>query len=187
MVLPIALVAAGGIITRGVAFLLPRVLPTISKVFTLKTLARASVGLVGTGILLASPIARKKVAEAPKTALEFGKKVGKEIEQPTDKGITIKEGLVKAGIVGGVVAATVGGVKAIVKKRAEAKEKVLEPQDIIDVTPIEDITKPFGAVEKPKIVPKEKVQPSIKNTFNPTIDIRFSKSRKFINQQILVN
>ena len=100
-----------------------------------------------------------------------------------EREITISEGLKKAGIAGGIIAAVVGGGKIVKEKLAKAKaEKVLLPADIIAVTPKEDITKPFGVVEKPKPVPKEKVElPSIKNTFNPEINIKFSKSKKFIN------
>jgi len=192
MVLPLALVAAGSLLTRGIAAFLPKVLPVVSRFVggiiakPVRAIGTTAAGLVGTGVLLTSPLARERVKEAPKTALEFGKKVGRELEKPKkERELTIGEGLKKAGIVGGVVAAVVGGAK-IVKEKI-TKEKVLDPQDIIKVTPIEDITKPLGAVEKPKPVPKEKVQPtSIKNTFNPTIDIRLSKSRKFINQQVIV-
>lgn len=45
-------------------------------------------------------------------------------------------------------------------------------------------TQPLGAVQPP-IEPRE-ITPSITNTFNPTIDIRFSKRKQFINQQILI-
>ena len=51
---------------------------------------------------------------------------------------------------------------------------------------------PLGAVQPTpapeKVVPVESAMPSINNkiTFNPEINIRFSKSRKFINQQLLI-
>lgn len=48
---------------------------------------------------------------------------------------------------------------------------------------------PLGAVEKPEVKEKEvpkAIMPSIKNTFNPEINISFKKSKKFINQQVFV-
>lgn len=192
MVLPLALAGAAALLARGAAALLPRVVPLVSKFVVgvvtkpLRAVALTSAGLVGAGVLLESPLARKKVKEAPRTALEFGKKAGREFEKPkAERELTIGEGLKKAGVVGGVVAAVVGGAIAVKKKIT--KEKILTQEDIQKVTPVEDITKPLGVVEKPKPVPKEKVGlPTIKNTFNPEINIKFSKTNKFINQQVLI-
>ena len=194
MVLPLALVGAAALLTRGAVFVLPRILPLFGKVVgkvissPIKTIGITSLGLVSTGVLLESPIIRKKVVEAPRSALEFGKKVGRGVEKPEKNGVTISEGLKKAGIAGGIIAAVVGGAKIIKDKKAKVPKTVI-PEAIMP-TPfvLTPDTQPVGAVKKPAEVPAVKPQKpvTIKNTFNPTIAVRFSESRKFINQQILV-
>lgn len=130
----------------------------------------------------------------------IGFKRGKEFleERPEEEKVSLIEGATKVGTAGLIGAgAIITGKKVIeeVKKRRakkEPEEKVLTQEDIQKVTPIEDVGKQIeeptlGAVPKPKeeIIPK--VQPlTIKNVFTPSIDIRFSKSRKFINQQLLI-
>ena len=105
-----------------------------------------------------------------------------------------------AGLIGGTAAAVVGGValgKAALAKipkpsLPKAKETTQEPPIAFLPAPpsLTPTTQPLGAVQQPpEVAPVvEKPQPpiNITNTFNPTIDIRFSKSRKFINQQLLI-
>ncbi len=187
------LIAAGGLLlARGAAALLPKIAKLGAKIISkpVKSIAITSAAFFAGGLLKESPMARVFITEAPKTTFQFGQKIAREIEEPKKKKeVTVAEGLKKAGILGAVAAGAVGLIKTIPKARA--KEKVLEPADIIKQQPLEGITKDIkeptlGAVEVPKAIPKEKPF-TIRNTFNPTIDIRFSKSRKFINQQVLVN
>lgn len=114
-------------------------------------------------------------------------------------GEKIKEVAKVAGLGAGAVAA-VAGAAAVVKK-VVSKAKLPEiaklpaalPAAIIQPTLAEPTApaalQPLGAVQptpKPK-EPKAEM-PSISNiiNFKPQIDIRFSKSHKFINQQLLI-
>lgn len=118
---------------------------------------------------------------------------------PKDKPLRekVKEVAKAGGIGAGVVAAVVGGA-AVVKKAIEKAKKPVPVADlptpilpdIADIGQVVSQERTLGAVQPTPTEPtiKEITQKplTIRNTFNPTIDIRFSKSRKFINQQILV-
>ena len=57
------------------------------------------------------------------------------------------------------------------------------------ITPPALSIEPIGAVEKPEEEIKPiavSPMPKITNTFKPSIDISFRKSKKFINQQVIV-
>lgn len=144
------------------------------------------------GILAVSPKARKLID--PRETFKRGKGLGGIIEDPSKlrlpKDKTLKEKVIEvgktAGLIGGAAAAVVGGA-AVVKKIKEKIPSVRQPTGTLPAPPsITAITQPLGAVEKPKGAISKPITPTIKINNNPTIDIRFSKSRRFINQQILV-
>ena len=182
---------------------------------TLKGVLVAGVTLP-TGILVLTQSERAfetlKFAIDPRKAPERAKIIAGIIEDPskllpTDK-ITLKERVLEvgkaAGILGAGVALVAGGISIAKKKLRGAKipkvslpTRQIAPQvlpaALLPAAPsLTPDTQPLGAVkqveEKPTpTLPVEKIKPmKITNTFNPTIDIRFSKSRKFINQQILI-
>jgi len=126
----------------------------------------------------------------------------------TDKFVDVKEtvkdippivlgGL--GGLAGGAIAVPI--VKTIIETVKGRKEKeIIIPETIIPSTQFSQLPtvvqpqqQPIGAVqqevveEKPKAI-QTVATPNIinKNVFNPEINISFKKSRKFINQQILV-
>ena len=89
---------------------------------------------IGLGILQTSPKAAKFVGEKIKDPTAGGRFIGEQIEKigqtplPTEKGLgeKIKEGLKKAGVLGGVVAAGVGA-GALIKKGVEKVKKTKVP------------------------------------------------------------
>lgn len=202
----------GGVIGRAARFAAP-ILTRASLVlgkgvarFAVKRPVTAFVGVpLAGGVLITSPTIVKKIITAPKTALDLGLQIGGAIEgeKPFP---TIPEGFVKAGIIGAGAAGIIGAAalapdvfskfKGLLpfqkdKEKPKDKEKVLTQEDIQKVTPVEDVMKvteqpTLGAIAEAPKVPGVKPL-AIKNIFNPQIDIRFSKSRKFINQQILIN
>lgn len=175
-----------------------------------------ALGTVGAaGILTTSPKIRGLLD--PRRTFQRGKEVGKIIEDPSKlipKDITprtvgqkIKGIAKKAGLVGGVAAATVGGV--VLAKGAVKKVKSLLPgaqaasQPVVtfDTLPralppsapaLSTIAQPLGAVEAPQEPKAVSAQPAafpairITNKPQNNINIKISKSRKFINQQVLV-
>ena len=194
MVLPIILGAAAGLLARGAAIVLPRLISLGAKVISspIKSLGLGSAGLVTTGILTSSPQARVFIKEAPSRTFRFGEIIGEKIEEKEPKDLpSISQGLTAAGLAGAVAAGILAATKK--KKAKEPTAKVLTPDDIIKAVPIEDTgliaeEPTLGAVQAPKEPSVAKERPiKIINTFDPEINIRFSKSRRFINQQILVN
>lgn len=130
-----------------------------------------------------------------------GRFVGEFVEDPISK---IKRGIerirdpskaavITAGLGAGALAGAVAVPKIIeaVKKRAERIPDVIAQTPAISTSAFE----PFGVVEQPKpevavidTMPQEAVvKPTkITNTFKPSIDIRISKSKKFINQMNVI-
>jgi hypothetical protein len=163
---------------------------------------------LGVGILSASPIARKAAKTQALTGFTgLGVEVGKTIEDPqrlipskedpfrVAKEIA-KKGALPVAAAAGIIAAGVAGKSAL--EKAAAKVKAIIPKKLPSVSlpaallpappSITPQAQPLGAVQKPKDIPVA-VAPkpiTIKNTFKPSIDISFRKSRRFINQQILV-
>jgi len=185
---------------------------TFSQAKTLipKTLGGKVLLVTGISALTSSPILRSLVVRKL-NPVSTGRELGLLVEDPsklfpkdtTAKGVRekIKDIAKTAGLIGGVAAATVGGVilakkgiekvKSIIPSRSPAPPSQITPFAILPAaTPISSLTQPLGAVQKP--VEEDKVTkaipsiPSIKITNKPEINIKFSKSRKFINQQILV-
>lgn len=154
------------------------------------------------GILLASPTARKFVD--PRQTFKRGKEIGKLIEDPSklipEKEETllgkIKDVGIKAGLIGAGAAAVAGAAAIAVKKVKEKLPSKIPsaelPAAILPTVPsLTPRTQPLGAVEKPveveKVVAAQPVSmPSIRISNKPSINISFRKSRKFINQQVLV-
>ena len=92
----------------------------------------------------------------------------------------------------GVGAVATLGTSAILKA---IRDKPVTPPTIIAAAPpiSTEALQPLGAVQPPQpiaevpaAVKKEKPM-KITNTFNPEINISFKKSKKFINQQVLLN
>lgn len=162
---------------------------------------------LGVGILQVSPLARKVVKEKILDPTKIGRGIGEILEDPAKLlpkekqpiRERVKEVVKKAGVAAGLVAAGVGVVAAAPIIAKKVKEKILPsriptelaPAALLPAAPTSTIM-PFAAVE-PTPTPKEVIPvaapmpaaiPSIRNVFKPSIDIRFSKSRKFINQQI---
>ena len=168
----------------------------------------------GIGVLT-SPRARRFVKKTfdPREQFRRGKEIGKVIEDPSrllpsddittrTVGEKIKDIAIKTGLIGGAVAATVGAgallvpaVRGALTRRRERREE--QPITFQQLTPLGGAVvssgaalQPLGAVEKPP--EEEKVpamlQPSIKIINKPqnNIDIRFSKKKTFINQQVLI-
>lgn len=164
----------------------------------------------GTAFLGTSPKAKKFVVEKFTKPAEFGVGAGLLIESGLETGKDIlgkakdvikipkiPDPVKKAGIVAGVGAGLVtAGALAIPKiKSLIPKSKTIATSPVGAVIPAGLVTpqgafQPLGAVEQPVeevpvIVEKPAQKPvTIKNTFNPSIDISFKKSKKFINQQI---
>lgn len=166
----------------------------------------------GLGILKTSPKARKFIGEKIKDPTAGGRFIGEQIEGlgkdplPRDKSFTekIKEGAKKAGIIGAITAGGIGVAvagKKIIEKARKAKVPDIDVSKIIPAIPkglqeqplqVTPQIQPFGAAQAP---PKQEkplavapIMPSITNKIkvSPEINIRFSKKRTFINQQILV-
>jgi len=120
---------------------------------------------------------------------------------PKEKPIREKvSDVLKKGGIGAAAAAAVVGAAVVTKKAIEKAREVkipsvslpsaVLPAGLLPTLPsLTPDTQPLGAVKQPiEEVPKEikgLVEPmKITNTFNPSIDIRISKKRSFINQQI---
>ena len=163
------------------------------------------------GLLKASPKARTFVKEKILAPEKTGEALAGFLEDPKTllpkEKETFKEKVIDAtktaGLIGGGAAIVAGGV-ALGKKIKAAKipkipsligpsvaqvpSQVL-PAAILPARPsITPLSQPLGAVQKPiesKVDVAPRV-PSVVNTFNPQINIKISKSRRFINQQVLV-
>lgn len=170
--------------------------------------AFAGAGL-GAG-LLKSSLVRKTIVEKVLQPEKIGQGLADIIDNPKTllpdrsdkKGIVekAKDVTKKAGVVAGLGALAVGG--AVAGKKALDKVKDIKvpkffgngtPEAVLpSPSPISPIAEPFGAVQ-PEVPIEDKIKdvapvsmPSIKITNKPSINIKFSKRRKFINQQVLV-
>jgi len=159
--------------------------------------------LTGAGAITTSPTLRGvlKSALSPKATFRRGRGLGAIIEDPSKllpagktAGEKVRDILKEAGpAAAGAAALTAAAVAVTRRIRAGPKTPAQAPPigllpSIPSLTPS---TQPLGAVEKPiepeAIVAAQPVSmPSIKITNKPQINIRFSKSRRFINQQVLV-
>ena len=159
---------------------------------------------LGIGVLAVSPKAREFVKTKILDPGKSGRGIGGIIEDPSQllpKDKPVKEKIVDtlktAGVIGGLAAAGVGA-GVLTKKAIDKFKKPKVPSAIaglgLPVAPLPTIQQPLGAAVR---VPEEAViedkpvkaaptMPSIKNTFNPSINISFRKTRRFINQQIIV-
>jgi len=164
----------------------------LSKSFITRPLA-TTVGVVAAPFavgLATTPEARRFFTGG----FQRGKKAPKAIESLLEKGkekvsgISPRSKAAAAAVVGG--AAIVAGGTALAKA---ARAKVPTPTAPIGQLPtLGDTFQPLAPVKKPeeKVAIVEAIAPvkpmKIINTFNPTIDISFKKSKRFINQQINV-
>ena len=160
---------------------------------------------LGVGILEASPIARKFVVTKLADPTQAGRFVGEQIEKiakpPEDDkpfGERVKEGLKTAGLIGAGAVLVAGGV-AIAKKVKEAKlpkiseifpskkAPVISPVSALPTLMEPTFTQIPGEI-KPEPV-KVQAVPSIKNTFNPciNIDIRNTGIKKTFKKEIILN
>jgi len=157
---------------------------------------RAGLATVAAGAIVASPKLRRAIGRTPETLFGVGTGLGERIEQdPTEKtglggtpiGLLVGAGLAGLGV-GAIGAALLPKAAAAIKARGETPLGLIPSTGIL--TPD---TQPLGAVqpEKKEEVPKAMqplTMPSIKITNKPqnNINIKFSKSRRFINQQVLI-
>lgn len=201
------------LILRGALTLVPKVTSKVAPIIggVVKTIVKKPVkSLVsGTILTLGAPsliglLSVPKISKEidPRKRFRAGQSFGQALTQPqlqsipNDGGSVIKKGAAAFGVAGAIIGAAAIGKQVLPKIKGlkpSAKDKVLESSAIQKNVPIEtpDIGKQvavdptLGATPKPKEPTKEKPL-SIKNTFNPEINIKFSKSRKFINQQLLI-
>lgn len=158
---------------------------------------RAGLATIAAGAVFASPKLRKAIARTPETLFGVGTGLGERIEQDTSE----KTGLAgtPAGLVGAAVAGALGLVAggavgaAVAGKIRERGERLAEPFGVSPLSPLTPTTQPLGAVQPEVKEPEPKAMepltmPSIKITNKPqnNINIKFSKSRRFINQQVLI-
>lgn len=191
------------VLLGGAAALLSKSPSVGGKVFTgVKTFL---VGGLAAGILTESAKARTFAKEKLLDPTKVGRGIGGIIEDPSkllpkEKTVRerVKEVTKTAGLAAGVVAAGVGAVvvgkKAIEKIREAKIPSVSLPSAVLPagLLPAEATltskTQPLGAVQpiEEEAIKQVSAIPSIKITNNPEINIRFSKSRSFINQQLLI-
>jgi len=170
--------------------------------------AKAFLGTgLGVGVLEKSPLARKEVRKTLKDPTRVGRFVGEtgekiitgklDVDIPTKE--RVKEGLKKAGLIGGVAGLVAGGV-AVAKKVKKtpiptlpALPSLITPQISKIPAQVPPQVEPIGVV-KPKEAPKEALVspqlPTINNRISvrPEINVTVKNiKRKFINQQILLN
>lgn len=154
---------------------------------------------VAGGLIVSSPKIRDiaKRTLSPSAQFERGKFIGGLIEDPSgllpeqetagSVGERIRQVAGAAGLVAGGIAAATGGV-ILAKKAVRGAAPITFQQLPSSVAPV--IEQPLGAVQPPeeekKVAPTQ--LPTIKITNKPqnNIDISFRKSKKFINQQVLV-
>ncbi len=157
------------------------------------------------GLLAGSAKARAAAKERVKDPTKIGLELAKFVEDPgkllpKEKPLKekIKEVAKTAGLVGAAAAAGVGVVAVAKKKIKEIKIPKLPeikaaelPAAILPSPPPSQILEPFGVAQPtPEPLPavSAPAMPAISNkiTFKPEINIKISKSRKFINQQLLI-
>jgi len=186
MVLPLIGVVALGA-RLAAPFVVKKVVPFVGRTF-FGSLTRASLTTTGIGILAALPTEKrvpavKAVVTAPFRA---GEAIGETIEAAPEGGIV--ETLGKAGIIG------LGGVGAVIvgKKILEKipKKGVISP--LLATPPVPTVidkpltTGPAPPKKAADLLKPPVAMPSIKISNRPVINISFKKSRRFINQQVLV-
>lgn len=152
-----------------------------------------------TGILAGSKRAREFALGLldPVRKFERGKEIGGIIEEPSKllPKKKVPDILKTTGLIG-TGAAIATAIPIVTEKIRGARAPVITPTGTLAGVPVQAITQqaPISAI--PKEIPKEKVVepvkqalPSIINKISvrPEIDIRFSKRKTFINQQILLN
>ena len=151
------------------------------------------------GILKKSPKAEKILREKLLQPEKFGERIGgfiedplKPFEEPKKKAKGIIQKIKEKPII--PILGTAGVIAGAAALLPVVREKLKKAPDLIALTPAIS-TQPFqplAPVQKPveeKIAVAEPViqKPiSIKNTFNPNIDISFKKTRRFINQQVVI-
>jgi len=154
------------------------------------------------GIIKRSPKAEILLKEKLLQPEKFGERIGEFIEDPLKplekpkkkvKGIIerIKEKpivpiLGTAGLIAGATA-LLPVVREKLKKAPGLEQIAVTPpistQPFVPLAPVQKPVEEKALVVEPVI----KQRPiSIKNTFKPSIDISFSKTKKFINQQVLL-
>ena len=208
-------IISAGLLTGGALFLggtaLGAARLTTLAIGTARTLfgtpKRTALTVTGIGILQTSPKAREFVIEKLKDPTAAGREIGEIIEDPSRLQPTItqtpKEKILEvvktAGLIGGAAAAAAalvaaakrfGKIRAPVIPTIGAIPSVQLPTGILPAEPsISTKTQPLGAVQRP-VEPKPTARPldlpKITINNNPEINIRFTKSRKFINQQVLI-
>lgn len=194
--LPVARVAGAGLRAA------PRFLRGVGRFIAPRT-PKQAIGLflgvpTAAGILIASPKARRFLD--PRRLFKKGKALGGLIEDPSqlrpsveDPFGKIKEFGAAAGLVGAGAAAAVA-IPALItrfrERRAAIPSAALPTGIIPSGVSLTPRTQPLGAAEKevPEIteVPVLPSMPDIKITNKPEINISFRKSRRFINQQVLI-
>ncbi len=208
MVLPLVLAGLVGAAARFAPAVVSFV-PKLVKFVVPKTpfgIVRAVVGVpIVTGVALAAPSLVKGIFD-PRKGVERGKAIGEILADPSkllpkEKPLRekVKEVAKTAGLVAGAAAAGLGVVAVAKKKIKEVKIPKLPeikaaelPAAILPSPPPSKILEPFGAAQPtPPAEPLPAAAPAMpaisnKITFKPEINIRFSKSRKFINQQLLM-
>ena len=185
----------------------------IGKALVPRTLKGALVAAatVPTAILVLkeSPRAREALRFAidPRKAPEKARIISGIIEDPSKlvpkEGETLKEKIIQAGkaagLIGAVTAAAAGGlvvagrvIKGKIPSLPTGRASQLPPIAFLPApSSITPTIQPLGAVQKPmepeKIAQAQPLaMPSIKITNKPEINISFRKSRRFINQQVIV-
>lgn len=200
-----AKLAAASLLIPGVRQVAGRVALRAGK--KLATPKGLILGTTAAGALTTSPKLRKAVLEvvSPVKIFERGRGVGKIVEDPsklipkekTARGIKEKViGILKEAGPGAAAGAALAGGALVVAKKAREKVTGIIPSGklpaaILPAPPsITPTTQPLGAVKQPVEAVPVAVEPqppvNITNTFNPSIKISFKKSRKFINQQLLI-
>jgi len=168
-----------------------------------KALARPVLSFIGipavTGVLLTSPTAREFIS--PKGSLQRGKAVGSAIEDPSGflAGIRGTAGKLAPAVIpatllaGGLVLG--GKILGKIKDRDISLPSLPSRQIPIAQLPVATAqaltptTAPLGAVQKPKPIEEVKpvkAVPSVKIVNKPQVNVSFRKSRRFINQQVVV-
>jgi len=169
------------------------------------TFGRSFSTLTGIGILTTSPLARGFLARRLRDPTRTGREIGKLIEDPSKllpegeetTGGKFRDILERAGLVGGAAVLGAAGISAVQRFRERRQEQAVIPSQafpsaILPAQPsLTPRTQPLGAAEKEvepeAILPVEPIKlPSIKITNKPQINISFRKTRRFINQQVLI-
>jgi len=158
------------------------------------------------GALTVSPTLRK--ALDPRARLGFGKQIGEVVEDPStfiQKLTSIGREVAPVAVVAGLTGATLAAIGRVAGRKKDIAIPSLLPAAAAPVGALAQsiplaaapsipaaVPEPLGAVQQekpPEIAKVPKAVPMVRITNKPqnNINIRFSKSRKFINQQVLVN